>query len=527
MGLYEQTKEEFNKLIALINNEKAELQKISDEIAIKLNYIENEKKIIEKEKEYYKKRLMELEEYNNYLNKKEQYIEKEKAFIESEKKRLDISDIDEIDEYKKVKNAINDGEQVIFVTGKAGTGKTTLIRYLRAKLKEPPVVLAFTGVAALNIEGMTIHSFFNLPWGPLDAKELKINKNNEYKSIKLIIIDEISMVRCDLLDCIDMTLRLNREDDRPFGGVQVLMIGDLYQLQPIAKEKKENPEENPEKDWNILKKLGYKSRYFFDSFVMQNLQFKTIELTHCFRHNNKEFINLLNLIRIGEEIKKTINEINKQCYLNDGFKTNITLTCTNNDADKINDEELKRLPGKTLLFKGVIIGKFLPDEKLPSPRILKLKVGAKVMFTKNDEQKRWVNGTLGIIKKINKKEIWVEIIEEYDHKLYKVLPVEWENYKYSFDKKNKRIEREKIGSYIQFPLMLAWAVTIHKSQGKTLDKVTIDFGRCAFAYGQVYVALSRCRTLQGIRLKRPLYESDIKYDPKIKEFYKKIEEAKN
>jgi len=405
---------------------------------------------------------------------------------------------------------------VIFVTGNAGTGKSTLISYLRNVLDKRLVVVAPTGVAALNAGGVTIHSFFHFPPKILDETDIKLVYDRKlYQKLELLIIDEVSMVRCDLLDGIDRFLKKNRSSNEPFGGVRLLLIGDLFQLPPVVNQ--------PE--WDVLRARGYDSPYFFSSFCLQEASLLPIELTTVYRQEDQSFVDLLNRIRIGEDLDFVINEVNRRCFRQDDFQTDITLTSTNDQADQINMRELGRLPSREYSFEGRIERKFsIEQDKLPSPLLLKLKVGARVMFTKNDEQRRWVNGTIGIVRELDQETIRVEIAGNSYGMVYDVLPATWETYKYSYDPERDQIIAEKVGQYTQYPLMLGWAVTIHKSQGKSLDNIFVDIGPRAFASGQVYVALSRCRSIEGIRLKRPLRVADIICDPVIKRFYFNLEE---
>jgi ATP-dependent DNA helicase PIF1 len=419
------------------------------------------------------------------------------------------------DEYKRVLALLQADYPIIFVTGNAGTGKSTLIRYLREKLSKKLVILAPTGVAALNVEGATIHSFFHFPPKIHEEKDIKLVFDRElYQKLELLILDEASMVRCDLLDSIDKFLRKNRSNNTPFGGVQLLLIGDLFQLPPVASKKEET----------ILDEMGYKSPYFFSSFSLQQSSLLSVELKYIYRQEDCHFIDLLNQIRIGENVECVTSEINKQCYGQSNHPIDVTLTCTNINADQINFSELQKLKGKEVSFKGKITGQFsIGEDKLPSPIDLKLKIDAHVMFTKNDAQKRWINGTFGIVRKISQNSISVEVSTISGKIIHDVRPVTWETYKYSYNTKDDKIISEKIGAYTQYPLMLAWAVTIHKSQGKTLENVLIDMGYGTFASGQAYVALSRCRSIRDIRLSRPIQNTDIICDPRIKRFYSALE----
>jgi len=414
------------------------------------------------------------------------------------------------EEYKVVESLLKSGCPVVFVTGNAGTGKTTLIHYLKNILDRKVVVVAPTGVAALNAGGMTIHSFFHLPPKIHEDEDIKLVHNRKlYKKMDLLIIDEVSMVRCDLLDSIDKFLQKNRSSRKPFGGVQLLLVGDLFQLPPVVSRE----------EWDVLEQKGYASPYFFSSFGLQNTSMAPVELTYIYRQEDSTYIDLLNSIRVGDDIESVIEKLNGQ-LCEDYYQPDITLTCTNNLADKINKYELGNLLSEEHLFKGTLEGHFtLEQNKLPAPMELRLKEGARVMFTKNDAQRRWVNGTIGVVRKIEQRTIMVELLSNSRGSVYDVLPEIWESYKYAYDSEQDEIVSNKVGQYTQYPLMLSWAVTIHKSQGKTLDNVLVDLGSGAFASGQVYVALSRCRSIDGFRLARPIREMDVKSDPMIIRFY--------
>jgi ATP-dependent DNA helicase PIF1 len=422
------------------------------------------------------------------------------------------------EEYKNVQSLIEAGFPAVFVTGNAGTGKSTLIQYLRTVLKIRSVVVAPTGVAALNVGGVTIHSFFRFPPKILEDDDIKMVFDRKlYQKLDLLIIDEISMVRCDLMDNIDKFLRKNRLSDLPFGGVQLLLIGDLFQLPPVV----------PKTEKNVLKAKGYASFYFFSAFSLQQGSIVPVELTSVYRQADNDFVALLNDVRIGEYIDRVISQINSRCHRPGNKSADITLCCTNKKADQINMRSLQTIFDKEHIFQGEIKGQFsLEEDKLPSPMNLKIKIGARVMFTKNDENRGWVNGSLGIVRHIDEESIGVELVTDHQGSLYDVKRVTWETFKYSYEAERDQIVAHKVGAYTQYPLMLAWAVTIHKSQGKTLENVLIDLGSGAFASGQVYVALSRCRSIDGISLERPIRNTDVQCDPMIKRFYFAMEEMK-
>ncbi len=404
-----------------------------------------------------------------------------------------------------------------FITGKAGTGKSTLLSIYRKTTKKKTAVLAPTGIAALNVRGQTIHSFFGFPPKMLDPNELTRRRNwRMYANVETIIIDEISMVRADMMDNIDIFLRNNRGIDLPFGGVQMIFFGDLFQLPPIIA----TPEER-----HILTQ-EYESPYFFSSHVVrQQIEVHTIELTHVYRQDNRAFVNLLDRVRKRDIDYDDIEELNSRHIEEiDEITTDfyITLSSINATVNSLNAKKLNAIDQPEITYMASVKGTFNP-KRYPAEAILKLKIGAQVMFVKNDPDKRFVNGTIGRITTLSEQEIKVLIEEKNgDEKIIDVQPLEWEIIKYRFDQTAGTLNSDIIGVYKQYPLRLAWAITIHKSQGQTFEKVIIDLGRGAFEYGQTYVALSRCTTLEGIILKKRLKPGDIKVDERITEFYQSI-----
>lgn len=419
-------------------------------------------------------------------------------------------------EYKECFRAIENKEPFVFVSGKAGVGKSVLIKYLKNNVKNKNVaVIAPTGVAAINVEGQTVHSFFGLGIDILTTDNVgaaKGKKIDVLKNLDMLIIDEISMVRADLMDAIDTKLKKTRGNEEPFGGVQVIGVGDLFQLSPVVKE-----DERP------YFEVNYDTEYFFSASCLKDKKFKSIILDNVFRQKDQEFIDVLNKIRTNEDHRNSVAKINRACYgLNAEFKNierDITLTARNARADEINNVELNKLPGKTSSYEAKIKGNF--KVKMVTPEILNLKKGAQVMFTKNNG-KKWVNGTLGEVLSVGNEAIRVKIKDTGN--IEEVKRETWEVKKYEYDHKTNKLKEEASGEFTQFPLTLAWALTVHKSQGLTLDSIKIDLGGSgkAFATGQAYVALSRCKTLEGISLEDPLSMNDVKTDQRVVDFYNKI-----
>ena len=421
----------------------------------------------------------------------------------------DLPPVVVLPEYRAILDLVESGCPVIFVTGKAGTGKSTLIRYLRESTRKQTVVLAPTGIAALQVGGATIHSFFGFPPKIQPESDLKPGADRSlYRSLELLIIDEVSMLRCDLLDSIDKFLRKNRGSGLPFGGVQLLLVGDLFQISPVT----------PKHEADVLRAMGYLSRYFFSAECMRTTRVLPAELSNVFRQTDRGFIDMLNLVRTADSVERVTAELNAKCFEDLPPATDITLTSTNAQADEINRIELERIMPAERVYVGKTDGTFIHDrDKLPSPMDLRLKVGARVMFTKNGMQ--WVNGSLGIVRGMDEQSVRVELVTDTRGTVCTVPPATWEKYRYEFDEVEKKIVARRAGSYTQIPLMLAWAVTIHKSQGRTLDRALVDLGQGAFEFGQTYVALSRCRSIEGLRFARPLRTSDIKCHPMVKDFY--------
>ncbi|HEY1025195.1 MAG TPA: helix-turn-helix domain-containing protein [Sphingobacteriaceae bacterium] len=410
-----------------------------------------------------------------------------------------------------------DTNQNIFLTGKAGTGKTTFLHDLRKTPLKRMAIVAPTGVAAINAGGVTIHSFFQMPFGPYvpvgNSEEMarrKFSKDriNLIKSLDLLVIDEISMVRADTLDSIDAVLRRFRKRNQPFGGVQLLMIGDLHQLSPVVKDE----------DWKILKDF-YPNLYFFSSKALRQTSPYTIELKHIYRQTDTTFIDLLNNVRENRLNSAVLSQLNER-YIAD-FKPGddegyITLTTHNQTAQQINDTHQEKIPEKPAIFNATIQGEF-PEYAYPTETELQVKVGAQVMFVKNDpsRDKLFYNGKIGRVTAIQDDAIYVKCPSDLIE--IAVSPLEWTNIKFELNPETKEIEEKVIGSFIQYPLKLAWAITIHKSQGLTFDKAIID-AQSAFAHGQVYVALSRCKSFEGLVLRTPLSLNSVKTDGTVAEY---------
>lgn len=412
----------------------------------------------------------------------------------------------------------------IFLTGKAGTGKTTFLLHLQKNTAKRMIVTAPTGVAALNAGGVTLHSFFQLPLGPFvpGSESFESNKHRQFRfskekkriinSLDLLVIDEISMVRADLLDAVDDTLRRHRRNNQPFGGVQLLMIGDLHQLPPVAKHS----------EWHLLKN-HYESVYFFSSRALDLKKLVTIELKHIYRQSDTRFIKLLNQVRDNRLDKPSIESLNQrfiQNFVPEEDQGYITLTTHNSSAESINQKRLQELSQKKQQFQADISGDF-PDHIYPTQSALYLKKGAQVMFLRNDTSpdKRYYNGKIGKISRFSNNKIGV--VCPGSTKEIQVEKELWENVKYTLNEQTGAIEEEVIGKFTQYPLKLAWAITIHKSQGLTFDRAIID-AKAAFAHGQVYVALSRCRTLEGLVLVSPLSSSGVGVDEPVVWFDKSV-----
>lgn len=429
-------------------------------------------------------------------------------------------------EFQDALNLVQYTRQSLFLTGKAGTGKSTFLRYVCDTTKKKHVVLAPTGIAAINAGGSTLHSFFKLPFYPLLPDDpnfslqggrihdfLKYSKQHRklIEQLELVIIDEISMVRADIIDAVDRILRVySRNLREPFGGKQVLLVGDVFQLEPVVK--------SDERD--ILNRF-YPTPFFFSARVFEQIDLVSIELQKVYRQRDERFIGVLDHIR-----NNTANAADLQ-LLNTRYATDmpdaaddtdlyITLATRRDNVDYINDRKLQELPGEATTFRGTVKGDF-PESSLPTSAELVLKPGAQIIFIKNDYERRWVNGTIGVVSGFDPVEQTLYVITD-DGRECDVKQESWRNIRYRYNEEKKQIEEEELGTFTQYPLRLAWAITVHKSQGLTFSKVVIDFTGGVFAGGQSYVALSRCTSLEGIRLKKPISRSDIFVRPEIVNF---------
>lgn len=427
-------------------------------------------------------------------------------------------------EFLQALSAMEEADRHVFITGRAGTGKSTLLQYFRETTHKNVAVLAPTGVAAVNIRGQTIHSFFNFKPDvtPERAKKIRPRSKEIYRKLDAVVIDEISMVRADLLDCVDIFLRrFGRKKTRPFGGIQMIFIGDLYQLPPVVTSRERG-----------LFRDYYGSPYFFDSLVFRehiwpersggSAFMEFIELQKVYRQKDDFFLGLLNSIRNNTVTDNDMARINSR--LNPDFRDapsdfSVYLTTTNDLAGRINQEKLDALRGRLYHYQGSLQGEF-EMKSLPTSYELCFKKGAQVMLLNNDSLGRWINGSIGKIVDIQKGSGSPDtiLIELHDGEVADVTPYKWEMFAFRYDAAEQHIVSESTGSFTQYPLKLAWAVTIHKSQGMTFDKVIIDIGRGTFSHGQLYVALSRCTTLNGIVLKKPVRKQNILMDRRVVHF---------
>ena len=464
----------------------------------------------------------------------------------------DTLDLDN-QEWQQALQIIQYTRRSLFLTGKAGTGKSTFLRYIAQHTKKRYVILAPTGIAAINAGGQTLHSFFKLPFHPLLPNDQRYSVHNMRKTLKyngelikllreleLIIIDEISMVRADIIDFIDRVLRVYCRNMRePFGGKQLLLVGDIFQLEPVVKEE----------EWRLMQPF-YASAYFFSARIWQQMQLVSIELRKVYRQRDDRFIAILDRIRQNQATDADLAAVNARavatartspslrplCGDTVAAKTDpgaaktggggltVTLATRRDTVDYINDERLRELEGDSVTFRGTVKGDF-PLTTLPAPMELEVKAGAQVIFTKNDKEHRWVNGTIGVVTAIDEEDGIICVLDE-DGNEHDVGEDIWENMRYTFNEQEQKIEEQLLGTFRQYPLRLAWAITVHKSQGLTFRRVTIDFsGGGAFAGGQTYVALSRCQSLEGITLQQPIRRQDIFVRPEVVAFARRYNDG--
>lgn len=420
-------------------------------------------------------------------------------------------------EFKEILNLLNNTNESLFITGKAGTGKSSLLKYFIKNTNKKLVILAPTGISALNVGGQTIHSFFRFPPSIIHPNRIKPDyvRAELFKNLQMVVIDEVSMVRADLMNGIDVALRKNRNrEDEPFGGVQMVFIGDLFQLPPVVLDEDKN---------HIMETYG--GEYFFDATVFKTFKYQFRELTVVFRQLKEQlpFKALLNNIRNNEVRFEDMVLLNSRHKENAGErKDSIFLTTRRSIARDINTTTIEKLPGEKIIYTGDLLGEYLNEKEeklediLPAPYKLELKKDAQIMMLKNDTGKRWVNGSVGKVERLEQDAIIVNI----DGNQYKITKENWNRVEYILNKETQTIEEKIIAGFSQFPLQLSYAMTIHKSQGKTFDRITVDIGTGAFAHGQVYVALSRCRTLEGIILNNPISNNDIIVNPRVVEYYR-------
>ena len=405
------------------------------------------------------------------------------------------------DEFKNIFNQMEYSDKNIFITGNAGTGKTTLLEYFRLNSKKNFVILASTGISAIKAKGKTIHSFFLFPPRILINEKVKRLRSKIINKIDTILIDECSMIRCDVLDAIDKSLRLNRNSEKSFGGVQIILLGDVHQLPPVIRENEQD----------IFDNFYPNGHYFFNANCYSESNIQLYELTKIYRQKDEKFIKILNKIRTGNVTNIDLLPLNNTVTFQDSNlpPETIILSPTNRKVDSINSFNLQNINSEVFSYQSKETGNF---KERPADEILKLKVGAQVMLIKNDTKspKRWVNGSIGTVTELSTNSIHLKI----KNKVHKIIQDTWEKFDYLI--KNGQVTHEVVATFTQYPIKLAWAVTIHKSQGQTFEKVIIDLDRGSFAHGQTYVALSRVTSLEGLFLTRPIEISDIIFDNNLK-----------
>jgi hypothetical protein len=421
----------------------------------------------------------------------------------------DLSDIEINDDFKAALELIEGQNENVYVTGKAGTGKSTFLKYLRATTRKNVVVLAPTGLSAINVGGQTIHSLFGLPPKLINVRDIRPSKNSDlYQKLDAVIIDEVSMVRADLMDGIDYSLRINRKKNEPFGGVQMIFIGDLFQLPPIVRGR----------DLEDFFNHEYGGPYFFCSKAFKNNSIRCVDLKKIYRQSDSNFIDLLNSVREDRLTDDLLETLNSRVAPNLDTVTRseyVTLTTTNQAAYEINETFLNSINEKEYLYHADMYDRFTQGD-YPIEATLRLKRGARVMLLRNDPLKRWVNGTLAKIADLGSDQVIIDVAGSY----YEIKRESWKKIEYYYDRAKKKIEEKVIASFEQYAIRLAWAITIHKSQGQTFNRVYIDLGRGAFTHGQTYVALSRCTSFDGIKLKRPVEQRDVIFDPRVYDYTK-------
>lgn len=455
------------------------------------------------------------------------HCDKVPALTAGETVTTDVSAIDLTNpQFQDVWNLLRYTRNSVFLTGKAGTGKSTFLRYIIANIKKKSVVLAPTGIAAVNVGGQTMHSFFKLPFKPLlpddpDFATKVLRKRMKYSStfvkllrnLELIVIDEVSMVRADIIDFMDKVLRVYTGNMRlPFGGKQMLFVGDVFQLEPVVKGEAKD----------MLARY-YDTPFFFNAMVFKEMSLVSIELRKVYRQTDSHFVSMLDRIRAGSPSKSDIDELNLHLCneISEDSEYTMTIATRREMVDNINESHLNELKTKEETYKGSIEGEY-PLDSLPTDMELRLKVGAQVVFIKNDSDHRWVNGTIAVVRECRDDSI---IVSTETEPFIQVMRERWSNIRYVYNEEKHTIDEVELGAFTQFPLKLAWALTIHKSQGLTFDNVIIDIGRGAFAGGQTYVALSRCRTLDGISLRSTINERDVYVDENIRRFASRFNDS--
>jgi len=448
----------------------------------------------------------------------------------------DAPKLDFNEQFVRAYDLMEHGGRSLFITGKAGTGKSTLLEYFRANTSKNVVVLAPTGVAAVNVKGQTIHSFFSFrpDITPQAVRSIRVSKakKNMYQQLQIVIIDEVSMVRADLLDCVDAFLRLHGpKRNLAFGGVQMIFIGDLYQLSPVVgAAEREVFNQKTDNSGTMM----YQSPYFFDARALTDFCTELVELEKIYRQKDDDFISLLNAVRNNSVTEEHLQILKRRVLPDFEPAQNelyVHLTTTNDLADQINQQRLSALKGKAYSYDGQLDGDF-DFKSLPTQRALELKTGSQIMLLNNDPLGRWVNGSIGKIVGIKKSSGGEDMIrvELTEGTIVDVAPFTWEMFRFFYNDKSRALDSETVGSFTQYPLRLAWAMTIHKSQGKTFPKIIVDIGRGTFSHGQVYVALSRCTSLEGLVLKKPILKKHIFMDWRVVRFmtgwqYRRAEET--